>query len=48
MSLLLSLLMVTGAIVCSAPIGWLILQAGKCIGGDDKNKNNSQAKRNNR
>lgn len=41
-----SLLMVTGVIVCSAPIGWLILQVGNRVGGDDKNKNNHQAKRN--
>lgn len=46
MSLLYSLLTVTGAIVISSPIAWLILQVGNKVAGDTKNKNNHQAKRN--
>ena len=44
--LMYSLLTVTGAIVISSPIAWLILQVGNKVAGDKKNKNNYQAKRN--
>lgn len=46
MTLLDSLLMVSGAIVISSPIGWLILQAEKVTKRNNKKKNKSQAKRN--
>ena len=45
--LMYSLLTVTGAIVLSSPIGWLILTVGNMSQAKKKNnKNKSQAKRN--
>lgn len=40
-----SLLLVTGAIVISSPIAWLILKVGNKVEGNKKNKNNYQTKR---
>lgn len=45
MDLLYSLLTVTGAIVISSPIAWLILLVGNKVEGNKKNKNNYQSKR---